>query len=117
MKIASFNANRVGSDAKFEKELKRKYEIKNSVSVDRNEIKYKKILESAGRRSYFTELFEGVPLEEQFIEVEGFDNPKESKIFNNGRVIAKRLVDNGIANMDNYYDFCDGYSARKSKGR
>ena len=72
-----------------------------------------KELEIKGRISYFTEVFEGIPLDKQEIEVENVSNPKEAKFFKIGRNIAKRLVDANVANMDNYGEFCTPHNENK----
>ena len=77
-----------------------------NAKVKKEELPFKDMLESSGRLSYFTELFEGIPLNEQNIEVEGFPNPTEAYFFKKGREIAEKLVRNNIATIENYGEFC-----------
>lgn len=101
------NASQVMGALEYEKKLCKMNATRERIAkVPSGEILYKDELESAGRLSYFTEVFEGISLEEQQIEINGFDKPKEAYFFNKGREIAERLAKNNIANMENYADFC-----------
>ena len=106
------------NDMNFDKRIEKLYEQKNRVKkLEPGELTYKDEIESAGRLSYFTEVFEGVPLENQNPEIEGYGDPRKSVIFDKGREIAERLVRNNIANMENYTDFCKVETSKARKGR
>ncbi len=101
------NVSKATDSIRIEERLKKLAANKDrNLGAKNEELTFKDALESAGRLSYFTELFEGISLEEQQIEIEGFINPKEAYFFNKGREIAEKLVRNNIANMENYADFC-----------
>lgn len=101
------NVSNTLTDMKNEIRLKKLYEQKDKLKkLSDIERQYKSEIENAGRVSYFTEVFEGVPLENQNPEIEGYGDPRKSVIFDKGREIAERLVRNNIANMENYTDFC-----------
>ena len=101
------NVSKVADSIIIENRLKKlSANRERNSGVKKEELPFKDALESAGRLSYFTEVFEGISLVEQQIEVEGIVNPKESYFFNKGREIAEKLVRNNIANMENYADFC-----------
>ncbi len=106
-KYQRYRTKEVIGEIAFEEELKELNAHKERTGkLSANELAYKDAIESAGRLSYFTEVFEGTSLEEQQIQVEGYGDPKNSLLFKRGREIAERLVRNNIANMENYADFC-----------
>ncbi len=106
-KYEKYRTRDLVNDMNFDKRIEKLYEHKNRLKKPApGELTYKDELESAGRLSYFTEVFEGVPLAEQQIEINGFANPKKAYFFNKGREIAERLVKNNVATMENYADFC-----------
>ena len=109
-KSSRFNNNGKSFKKTFSKQRKK-------CRSKKEELPFKDALESAGRLSYFTEVFEGISLADQKIEVEGIVNPKESYFFNNGREIAEKLVRNNIANMENYADFCKVETRKTRNGR
>lgn len=112
------NVSKAADSIRIEERLKKLAANKDrNLGAKNEELTFKDALESAGRLSYFTELFEGISLEKQKIEVEGIVNPKESYFFNRGRDIAERLVRNNIANMENYADFCKVETSKTRKGR
>lgn len=112
------NVSKVADSIIMENRLKKLSANKErNAGVKKEELPFKDALESAGRLSYFTEVFEGISLADQKIEVEGIVNPKESFFFNNGREIAEKLVRNNIANMENYADFCKVETRKTRNGR
>ena len=106
-KYEKYRTRDLVNDMRFDKKIEKLYEQKSRVKkLTPGELTYKDELESAGRLSYFTEVFEGIPLEEQPIEVKGFGSPINSTFFAKGREMAEKLVRNNIATMENYADFC-----------
>lgn len=106
-KYEKYRTRDLVNDMNFDKRIEKLYEQKNRLKKPTpGELICKDELESAVRLSYFTELFEGVPLAEQQIEVKDFANPINSIFFAKGREIAEKLVRNNIATMENYADFC-----------
>lgn len=112
------NVSNTLTDMKNEIRLKKLYEQKDKLKkLSDIEKQYKSEIENAGRVSYFTEVFENIPLENQNPEIEGYGDPRTSVIFDKGREIAERLVRNNIANMENYADFCKVETSKTRKGR
>ena len=106
-RLRGINVSKVADSITMENRLKKlSANRERNAGVKKEELPFKDALESAGRLSYFTEVFKGISLAEQQIEVEGIVNPKESYFFNKGREIAEKLVRNNIATMENYADFC-----------
>ena len=113
-----FRTREVISNMEFDKKIQKLHEEKSRIKpLKQGELTHKDELESAGRLSYFTEVFEGISLEEQKIEVEGFPNPTESLFFQKGREIAGRLVRNNVATMENYGGFCKVETGKVRNGR
>lgn len=112
------NTEEVFMNLDHEKKLKSMNELRERKDrVKKGELQFKDMLESSGRLSYFTELFEGIPLNEQNIEVEGFPNPTEAYFFKKGREIAEKLVRNNIATIENYGEFCKVETGKIRNGR
>ena len=101
------NVSKVADSIIMENRLKKlSANRERNAGIKKEELPFKDALESAGRLSYFTEVFEGISLAEQQIEVKDFANPINSIFFAKGREIAEKLVRNNIATMENYADFC-----------
>ena len=117
-RLKGINVSKVADSIIIENRLKKLAATRErNAGIKKEELSLKDELESAGRLSYFTEVFEGISLEQQQIEVEGIVNPKESYFFNKGREIAEKLVKNNIANMENYADFCKVETRKTRNGR
>lgn len=112
-KYETYNTRDVISDMRLEKKLEKLDAQRTRSKIPYKELTHREELEIKGRISYFTEVFEGIPLDKQEIEVENVSNPKEAKFFKIGRNIAKRLVDANVANMDNYGEFCTPHNENK----
>lgn len=116
--IRGINVSKTVDSMKQEIRLQHLDQIRQrKARAKKEELPFKDALESSGRLSYFTEVFEGISLEEQNIEVEGFPNPTESYFFQKGREIADRLVKNNIATMENYGEFCKVETGKVRNGR
>lgn len=112
-KYEKFGSIEVVNDMRLEEKLEKLHAQKTRNKIPSEELTHREELEIKGRISYFTEVFEGIPLDKQEIEVENVSNPKEAKFFKIGRNIAKRLVDTNVANMDNYGEFCTPHNENK----
>lgn len=112
-KYETYITRDVISDMKLEKKLEKLDAQRTGSKIPYKELAHKEELEIKGRISYFTEVFEGIPLDKQEIEVEDIANSKEAKFFVIGRNVAKRLVDSNVANMDNYGEFCTPHNENK----
>lgn len=117
-RLRGINVSKAADSIRIEEQLKKLAATRERNSeCKKKELPFKDALESVGRLSYFTELFEGISLADQQIEVEGIVNPKEAYFFNKGREIAEKLVKNNIANMENYADFCKVQTRKIRNGR
>ena len=117
-RLRGINVSKVADSIRIEEQLKKLAATRErNARIRKEERPFKDTLESEGRLSYFTEIYGGISLEKQKIEVEGIVNPKESYFFNRGREIAEKLVRNNIANMENYADFCKVETRKTRNGR
>ena len=83
------NVSKVADSIIMENRLKKlSANRERNAGIKKEELPFKDALESAGRLSYFTEVFEGISLADQKIEVEGIVNPKESYFFNKGIAVS-----------------------------
>ena len=112
-KYEKFGSIEVVNYMRLEEKLEKLDAQRTRSKIPYKELAHKEELEIKGRISYFTEVFEGISLDKQEIEVEDIANPKEAKFFVIGRNVAKRLVDSNVANMDNYGEFCTPHNENK----
>lgn len=69
-------------------------------------------LTELGKICYFIETFDNIPLSEQKIEAVGpFEDPRESKSFQQGYKTAEAFVKNGFT-KENYHSFVENYEKK-----